>query len=171
MKVLTVSGSTSRTSTNSRFLKAMALESDTIQFQHFDQTSSLPLFQLDNDHAPYDPAITVWREAVDLADAVIISTPAYLKNIPAILKNALEWLSSSGQLQAKPVIALTLTPHPPRGSETIQSLLWSLQALEAQILVQMSFYQNEFTINEVGRIQGAEVVAAIQEMFGLLPVY
>ena len=77
------------------------------------------------------------------SDAVIITTPEYIHNLPALLKNALEWLTTSGELAQKRVLAMTFTPHSPRGEKAMQSLLWSLQALDANVVVQLPLYQNE----------------------------
>ena len=54
--------------------------------------------------------------------------------MPALIKNALEWITSSGELVGKKVLAITFTPNEPRGDKAMQSLLWSLQALDANIV-------------------------------------
>lgn len=169
MEIVTISGSTNQNSTNTKFLKAISHEWPTATFLHYPEILTLPIFQLDKDVSPLPAEIQHWRATIERADAIIISTPAYLKNMPAVLKNALEWLTSSGELQAKPVIALTLTPHPPRGAEVMQSLLWTLGALEANVVVQAPFYQNEFKIGSDGTFQDDEMKSIIKTLLEQLP--
>jgi Predicted flavoprotein len=110
-----------------------------------------------------------WRSAVSSADAIIISTPAYLSNVPAILKNALEWLTTSGELSNKAVIAITYTPAPPRGAEAMTSLIWSLKALEARVLAQCPLYQNQLSVADDHSLRGLESIELVDELISLLP--
>lgn len=97
-----------------------------------------------------------WRAQVAASRCVIISTPEYLHNIPAVLKNGLEWLKSTGELHSKPVLPITFTPHPPRGEDAMMSLRKSLQALEARIAVELPLYQHTLPKNPDGswRLEG-----------------
>ena len=56
-----------------------------------------------------------WRKILQESDAVIISIPEYIHNIPALIKNALEWVTTSGEFLGKKVLPITFTPHEPRG--------------------------------------------------------
>jgi len=166
MTILTISGSSRTDSSNRQLLLAIAKEFSSVTFLHHPLT--LPLFLADNDKAPFPEAVITFRQAVRKADAVIISTPEYIHNIPAILKNALEWLTTSGELNAKPVLAITYSPHPPRGEKAMFSLLASLQALEARIVGQLPLYQTEVKVEE-GKIVGEEeVLEMIREGVNLL---
>jgi len=108
------------------------------------------------------------RQQVSSADAVIFCTPEYIHNIPAVLKNCLEWLTSSGELMHKKVLAMTYTPAPPRGEKAMQSLLWSLGALEARIIASLPLYQTEVQVVNK-EIQGdIETIEMITEAFRLL---
>lgn len=74
---------------------------------------ALPFYNEDNDPATpdgqgatLDAAVVAAREAVRSADAVLIVTPEYNGTIPAVLKNAIDWLSrpyGAGALTGKPV--------------------------------------------------------------------
>lgn len=166
MKILTISGSSSKHSSNAQLLKALATLRPASLFQY--HPVELPLFCADVDNAPYPENVIAFKKALTNADAVIISTPEYIHNIPAILKNALEWVTSTGELQAKPVLAITYTPYPPRGEKAMQSLLWSLQALDARVVGQLPLYQTEIKVVN-GKLVGEEdALEMVREAIGLL---
>ena len=167
-KVLTVNGSTSSNSTNAAFLKALSKLFPSIDFDHYPYLAELPVYKPENDAHPFPSAIIRWREQVRSSDAVIISTPAYLKNMPAALKNAFEWLSTSGELSDKPVLAFTFTPHPPRGKEAMQSLLWTLEALNARVIAYEGFYLMDFEVDDGQVIFPDDFKMMVREIFTLL---
>lgn len=53
--------------------------------------------------------------------------------MPGVLKNALDWLVSSGELNDKPVIAISASPLPTGGNRAMESLLLTLKALGTQM--------------------------------------
>jgi chromate reductase len=63
-------------------------------------------------------------------------------------ESVLEWIATSGELVGKRILPITFTPHEPRGEKAMQSLCWSLQALDAQIIVQLPLFQNEIDFND-----------------------
>ena len=162
MNILTLYGSARPGSSNQMLLDAIAAAFPDYHFTHFAGLSQLPLFLPDLDHAPWPEPVVEWRQALQSATAVIITTPEYLHNLPALLKNALEWITSSGELVGKPVLPITFTPHAPRGERAMQSLVWSLGALNARIVAELPLYQNEMT-REGQRLQ---LPAVEQEMMG-----
>ena len=112
----------------------------------------MPLFRTSEDHHPWPGPVLQWRKAVAESDAIVISTPEYIHNLPALLKNALEWVSSSGELGQKPVLAMTFLPNAPRGEKAMQSLLWSLQALKARVVAELQLYREEIVFDADGRL-------------------
>ncbi len=168
MAILTVNGSSSDHSSNGRLLLSLSMHFKEIEFLHAPPLIALPLFSPDIDRAPYPDVVLNWRRIVASSDSIIITTPAYLFNIPATLKNALEWLTTSGELDGKRTLALTYCPHPPRGEEAMQSMIWSLKALNAQVVAQCPLFQNELKINNHGSLEGAESIEMITEALSLL---
>ena len=140
--LLTVSGSPHPQSKTSQFLTALQQFSD-LPLQSCPNLAELPVFQPGLDRSPWPPAVIAYRRAWRDAAGVIIATPAYLHNIPGVLKNALDWLASSGEASQRRVLALTFTPAPPRGDRARQSLLWSLEALDARVVAEAPIYQSE----------------------------
>lgn len=145
LNILTLSGSARPNSSNRRLLDAIVAAFPDYTFHHYANLSKLPLFLPDQDQAPWPAPVLEWRKALQSANAVIITTPEYIHNLPALLKNALEWIASSGELVGKPVLPITFTPHTPRGERAMQSLSWSLKALDARIVAELPLYQNEMT--------------------------
>lgn len=71
-----------------------------------DGLADVPFYNPDIDVAPLPPAAAELRARVGAADAVLIVTPEYNGTIPAVLKNAIDWVSrpyGAGSLQGKPV--------------------------------------------------------------------
>ena len=168
MNVLTISGSTRAASSNTALLDAFPQFFPEVSFERYKTIHQLPLFQVALDAAPWPPTVVEWRQSLQLADAIIICTPAYLYNIPAILKNALEWTSTSGELANKPVLALTFTPHPPRGEKAMQSLLWTLQALNARVVGSLALYQQGIQLSEGKLVTDEETRELLEEAIKLL---
>ena len=113
MNILTLSGSTSLNSSNIRLLQSLT---DLFPNHHFSRQDlgKIPMFLPDAYTGQMPPEVQEWKKRVVETQALIISTPEYLHNIPAVLKSALEWLTESGELSNKPVLAITYTPLAPR---------------------------------------------------------
>ncbi len=158
MQILTISGSSRIDSTNSKLLDHLTdLETDHI----YERTSlhfELPLFQAELDSSPLPESVKRWREKISNADALIICIPEYIHNMPAVIKNALEWITSSGELVGKRVLPITFTPNEPRGERAMQSLKWSLQALDSNIIVEISLFKSQIAYDPHISGEGAEIL-------------
>ncbi|MBB4077743.1 NAD(P)H-dependent FMN reductase [Lewinella aquimaris] len=164
---LTVSGSPHPLSANSRLLASLAHLTEHALVSA-GNIADLPVFQPDRDRSPWPATVTEWRDKWRQASSVILCTPAYLHTIPAVLKNALEWLTSSGEAAGKPVLLLTFTPAPPRGERAMRTLQWTLQALDARIVATMPLYQNEVGFTDGGDIADSAEREVLTEALNLL---
>lgn len=153
MYILTISGSSAQESTNTKLLESFNQNFSGLTFKHYD-IKQLPLYLVDLDINPLPSEVKQFRKIVSESAVVIISTPEYTHNIPAILKSALEWLTTSGELAKKKVIAITYTPNTPRGEKAMSSLIQTLKALDAQVLTNLDLYLNEIWVNEDGKLAG-----------------
>ncbi|WP_148615686.1 NADPH-dependent FMN reductase [Nocardioides rubriscoriae] len=75
----------------------------------------VPFYEEDLDATATPAAATALREAVGAADAVLLVTPEYNGTMPAVLNNAIDWLSrpyGAGALVGKPVGVIGTTPTP-----------------------------------------------------------
>lgn len=167
-KILTVSGSSRQESSNVKLLSALAALDTDKEYIHFDTLSSIPLFAAEDDKYPWPPEVLGWRAAIKNADAVIICTPEYIHNLPAQIKSALEWVASSGELVAKPTLAMTYTPNAPRGERTMQSLLWSLGALDLNIIAQVAVYQDQVKVEDNKIVGDEETIEMLTEVLRML---
>ncbi|ROR15309.1 NADPH-dependent FMN reductase [Erwinia sp. JUb26] len=101
--VLGISGSLRAASLNSAFLRAMSLHCPAgITFEIYDSLDKIPLFNVDDESAQ-NPAVEHWRNALSRADLVLLASPEYAHGVTGVIKNALDWIVSSGELLDKPL--------------------------------------------------------------------
>lgn len=92
-KVLAISGSLRKASTNTQALRAaQALAPEGMAIEIAD-ISAIPMFNADVLAAGEPASVTAFKAQVRAADAVLICSPEYNFSIPAVLKNALDWAS------------------------------------------------------------------------------
>jgi NAD(P)H-dependent FMN reductase len=76
----------------------------------FDKLGELPFYNEDVDNeADLSEAVAALREAAAEADAALVVTPEYNGSIPAVIKNAIDWLSrpfGDGALKGKPLAVI-----------------------------------------------------------------
>lgn len=149
MKILAISSSASKDSGNYYLLKALA---ELLNKQHeVDVYQGLYDFELFSPHRlkkGVPKNIQALKDQMKAADAIFISTPEYTHNIPAVLKNLIEWCTASGEFSGKKLVAITFTPHEPRGEYAMQSLISSLKALEAKVVAQFPLYKTDVDIQD-----------------------
>ena len=135
VKLLAVSGALRRESTNTR-LAAEALrlfgpaEADWADLR-------LPLYDGDLEDAEGLPApVRRLIAQIRAADGVIISTPEYNKNLPGVLKNALDWVSRDKPmaLAGKPVAIMSAAAGRAGGERSQFSLRHCLTPFTPRIL-------------------------------------
>ncbi len=135
MQVLAISGSLKSTSTNTLVLQvAASVAPANVQFNFYEGLADLPHFspELDTDTPP--ASVQHWRGQLRDADALMICTPEYAYGMPGSLKNALDWIVSSGEFVGKPVSAMSTSPNTGGGARAHQSLVLTLTALSAHIV-------------------------------------
>ncbi|MGD3111698.1 NADPH-dependent FMN reductase [Streptomyces sp. YGL11-2] len=97
---------------------------------------ALPHFNpdLDGEGATPPPPVAALRTAVASADALLIVSPEYAHGVPGVLKNALDWLVSSGECVDKPVAVITASPFPTGGDHANAQLRETLRLMTAQVV-------------------------------------
>lgn len=142
--ILAISGSASEKNASYTFLKVIAEEfKSKYEINPYNKIRDFPLFTPEKLEAGPPELIRNFKNKLENADAVVISTPEYSHNIPACLKNALEWITASGELADKKILPITLTPNAPRGEYAMESLLFTLKTLKANIVTQLPLYKDE----------------------------
>ena len=114
IRILAFSGSLREGSFNYGLLKAVQeilAESSIlpqVEFEIFD-LSSIPLFNIDLKSSGEPESVSTFKQAIAVADALLIATPEYNASIPGVLKNAIDWAShprSQSPLAGKPLAIL-----------------------------------------------------------------
>ncbi|MCF8461774.1 MAG: NAD(P)H-dependent oxidoreductase [Flavobacteriales bacterium] len=168
-KIFAISGSASENSSNAALLQVIKRSFEgSYQIEVFEGLQHFPLFSPQLQEAGVPESVQEFKQKVVNADSVIICTPEYLHNIPAALKNALEWMTISGELSGKSMLPITFTPAPTRGEYAMISLLQTLKACNAKIVTELPLYRNQLT-DEQGNIHlDKEHRMLLGEALGLL---
>ena len=134
MRIVAISGSLREGSSNSALIKAaIAVAPTEIEWVVYEQLSDLPHFSPDLDIVPPPPPVAQLRAIVASAQAVLICTPEYAHGVPGSLKNALDWLVSSGELAGKPVALFVASSG---GEWARASLSNTLEVIEARVIAE-----------------------------------
>jgi NAD(P)H-dependent FMN reductase len=94
------------------------------------------------DLPPFDPdvadgtveAVERWRRALHESDAVLIACPEYGFSLPGVLKNAIDWVIGSAELEGKIVATTASVAFAERGRRGLEALHVPLRAVSARIV-------------------------------------
>jgi NAD(P)H-dependent FMN reductase len=135
MKIFAISGSLQAASSNARLLEtARTSEQGGAEVDIYASLADVPAFNPDLDVEPGPPVVSDVRARIGAADAVLISTPEYAYALPGSLKNALDWIVSSGELYEKPVAILSASPRPNGGANAREMLERTLRAQGSRVV-------------------------------------
>src|ERR1700753_4281292 len=103
MRILAISGSLRAISTNAALVRVIVgLAPEGMEITIYDGLGDLPHFNPDIDDGDGPSAVRDLRQQLQAADGILICTPEYAFGVPGVLKNALDWLVSTGDLSGKP---------------------------------------------------------------------
>src|SRR5512134_1624753 len=135
MRVLAVCGSLKGGSGNLALLKtAAALMPPGVDVVFFEGLGDLPHFNPDLEASGVPESVARWRRALSESDAVLVATPEYGFSLPGALKNAIDWVIGSGELERKVVAITAATTGSDRGRRGLQALRETLSAVRATIV-------------------------------------
>ena len=135
MRILAVSGSLQAKSRNLALLTvAAAVAPPGVTLVLFDGLREMPHFTPDIDTGSAPESVARWRAALTDSDAIIIASPEYGFSLPGVLKNAIDWVIGSGELEGKVVAITAAVPGPERGRRGLQALREVLCAVRATIV-------------------------------------
>lgn len=101
--ILGVSGSLRTGSLNSLFLRAMnSVRPANLEFEIYSRLNELPPFDADRENTD-NPVVANWRTALKRADLILLVSPEYAHGVTGVIKNALDWIVSSGEMINKPL--------------------------------------------------------------------
>lgn len=135
MRILAVSGSLQRGSSNLALLReAQRLAPPGVAVLLFDGLRQLPHFDPDLERDAPVPAVEHWRHHLAEADAVLIASPEYAFSLPGVLKNGIDWVVGSGELEEKIVAVTASVPGAERGHRGLQALRDTLAAVRCTVV-------------------------------------
>jgi chromate reductase, NAD(P)H dehydrogenase (quinone) len=131
MRLLAISGSLRRVSTNTAALEAMSrLAPEGVKVLLYRDLAQLPPFNPDDDieERPKPEPVESLRALVGASDALVIAAPEYARGVPGALKNALDWLVASETIAAKPVALLNTSPRAFHAQASLRETLSTMAA-------------------------------------------
>ena len=131
LRVLALSGSLRQASLNSAMLDmAQTCAPADMRVERFQTLHELPLFNPDLE--PFEPApVAALRVAIQAADVVLIASPEYAHGISGVMKNALDWMVSTGALVDKPVVIWNASP---RATHALEAMRETLTVMSARLI-------------------------------------
>ena len=135
MRVLAICGSLQAKSGNLALLKTAAASMPPgVELVLFDGLRELPHFNPDIEATGVPESVTRWRLALSGSDAVLIACPEYGFSLPGVLKNGVDWVIGSGELEQKVVAITAAVAGPERGRRGLEALRDTLSAVRATIV-------------------------------------
>jgi chromate reductase, NAD(P)H dehydrogenase (quinone) len=164
MRILGISGSVRAHSSNAALVRvAAALAPEGTEFLFYDdQLGNLPVFNpdLDGEGAVPPPAVAEFRALLAAADGILISSPEYAHGVPGALKNALDWIVSSGELEGKPAVLIVASPS--GGLWAQASLTPTLEVLGARLVGNLAVTFTRTQIDGDGHLRDPGLVATLE---------
>jgi len=161
VKIIAISGSLRTTSLNTAVLHAACrLAPAGVQIEIFDGIGKLPFFNSDLEGERLPKEVGSFRNVIDAADGLLISSPEYARGVAGVMKNALDWLVGSQEFPGKPVALINTSP---RASHALASLTLTLETMSAQMVKDASI-----TLSLLGTVNDADSIAANPEFAGPL---
>jgi chromate reductase, NAD(P)H dehydrogenase (quinone) len=134
IKILAISGSLRASSSNTNILRVLAnLAPKNVSIEIYEGIGNLPYFNPEIDDNRELISVQDWRSQLQQADAIIFCTPEYAHGVPGVLKNALDWIVSSGEFMYKPTAVISASPSPDGGEKANASLVQTLKMMMAEI--------------------------------------
>ena len=160
-RVLAVCGSLQARSGNRTLLEAArACASNGVAVALFDGIRALPPFDPDLDAAGAPEAVLAWRRAIAASDAVLVASPEYGFSLAGALKNAIDWVIGSGELEGK-VVGITASVNTAgRGRGGLEALADTLRAVSARIVGGASIVRGPALERDVAALLAAIVEEA-----------
>jgi chromate reductase, NAD(P)H dehydrogenase (quinone) len=153
LRILAISGSLRRASTNTAALEALAkLAPEGVKVLVYRDLGRLPPFNPDDDieGKPKPEPVATLRALVDASDALVIAAPEYAHGLPGALKNALDWLVASETFAGKPTALINTAPRAFHAQASLREILSTMAArLTPEAFVSISLTGKTVTPEEI----------------------
>jgi chromate reductase len=139
IRILGFAGSLRKNSYNKLLLRAAAsLLPESAQLELFD-IGEIPLYNQDTEERGIPGIVQRFKEKIESADAILITTPEYNHSYPGVLKNAIDWASrpyGHNSFDGKPVAVMSAAPGIFGGVAAQDQLKQVLIALNMRLVAQ-----------------------------------
>jgi NAD(P)H-dependent FMN reductase len=124
MRLLGLSGSLRRMSTNTTLLRALAANAPAgVTLEVSDLIGTLPIFNPDDEGDRTPGAVEAFGRSIRAADGLVIACPEYAHGIPGGLKNALDWMVSRDEIPGKPALLVRASTRSDYALEALREVL------------------------------------------------
>ncbi len=166
-------GSLRADSVNRKLAELLAAQAPAgVRVDIIDGLGQIPFYNEDVDHPDTVPApAALLRQRVGGADRVLAVTPEYNGTMPAVLKNAIDWLSrpyGAGAMVGKPFGVVGATPTPYGGKWAHEDAARSARIAGAQVVEDVTVSQSAI---EVDVLTDPDVLARLTNAVKLLAEY
>ena len=168
VRLLAISGSLRAASSNTTLLHAaMRLAPANVAIEFCDALGELPYFNPDLDGETPPRAVSEFRAQLKAADGILICSPEYAHGVPGVLKNALDWIVSSGELMDKPVALLNASFAATHAHAALSEILSVMMArLDPQTSIRIPLPSNKMDVDAM--LDNAQISAALREVIAAL---
>ena len=121
-----------------------------VQIDIIDGLADVPFYNEDLDGTDAPAAATALRDRVGAADRVLVITPEYNATMPAVLNNAIDWLSrpyGAGAIVGKPLGVVGVTPTPYGGKWAHEDTQRSAKIAGAVVVEDVTVSQTSIDID------------------------
>jgi chromate reductase, NAD(P)H dehydrogenase (quinone) len=160
MQLLTVCGSLQHRSANRAALVvatsvAVDVGATVVDYEHL---AAIPPFdpELDGDHVE---AIAVWRRLLETSDAVLVAAPEYAGGLAGAIKNAFDWVVSSGSIYRKPMGVMSAGTS--GGEHARRAMVQTLTWQGAYVVAELGISFPRAKSDDTGRFTDAITLDAI----------
>jgi NAD(P)H-dependent FMN reductase len=168
-RIAVLVGSLRSDSVNRRLAEKLVTEAPAgLSLEIADGLAELPFYNEDLDGDEVPPAAQRLRDRVAAADRVLVVTPEYNGTMPAVLKNAIDWLSRPygvGALAGKPLAVLGTTPTPYGGKWAHADVRRSATVAGAVVVDDATVSQSSIGVDVLADAEiSSRVLAALQAL-------
>ena len=154
MRVLAISGSLRKGSTNTAALEALArFAPEGTRVLVYQDLARIPPYNPDDDveDKPKPETVEALRAMVGACDAIVIAAPEYAHGVPGVLKNALDWLVASETFAGKNVVLINASPRAYHAQANLREILATMAArLLVEAFVTLPLTGKRVTADEIG---------------------
>ena len=153
-RVAVLVGSLRTDSVNRRIAEALRDQApDGVELDIVDGLAALPFYNEDLDGADAPSVVADLRRVVGSADRVLAVTPEYNGTMPAVLNNAIDWLSrpfGQGAIKGKPFAVVGATPTPYGGKWAHEDTRRSAKIAGAHVVADVEVSQTTIDTDVLG---------------------